>query len=294
VPDPSRDALSGNPGSPLRLVRQGPSGFPAAVRWLDSIERRLGWLSFPGLFKYLTFLGVIAFACQWVRPDIGFLLDFDHEGVFKRGEVWRIFTFIMAPMGNGGFSAVGVLFLFFAVMISFLISDSLESAWGPTRTTLYILVAWVGMAVSHLVFAPSWLGSGTMLYSSLFFAFATLFPRVEFSLFFLIPVQVRFLAMISGVLLAMNAIRSPSSLYIIVPALLPYCLWVLPDVIHGRKSLVAAAQRRRKFNVSKLPESVPFHKCEVCQRTERDPADLEFFVMPDGKEYCSEHLPPHS
>lgn len=263
------------------------------MRWLESIERRLEWLSFPGLFKYLTFLGVIAFACQWVRPDIGLLLDYDHEAVFQRGEVWRIFTFLFAPMGSGGFSVFAVLFLYFAVMISFLISDSLESVWGPTRTTLYILVAWIGMAVSQMILGHGH-SSGSMLYSSLFFAFATLFPKVEFSLFFLIPIQVRFLAMINAVMLAVAAFGAPSFLLVVIPAMLPYCLWVLPDVIHGRKSLVAAASRRRKFNVSKLPESVPFHKCEVCQRTERDPADLEFFVTPDGKEYCSEHLPPQS
>ena len=99
---------------------------------------------------------------------------------------------------------------------------------------------------------------------------------------------------ITAVIMLINAVTHPFTLFLVLPAMLPYFLWVLPDVIHGRKSLVKAASRRRKFNVSKLPESVPFHKCEVCQRTERDPADLEFFVTPDGKEYCSEHLPPQS
>ena len=262
------------------------------MRWLDSIERRLEWLSFPGLFKYLTFLGVIAYACQWARPDIGQVLDFDHEGIFQRGEVWRIFTFIFTPMGSGGFTPIGVIMLFFAVMVSFLISDSLEAAWGPTRTTLYVLLSWFATAASQMLFDPQWAGAGMMLYSSLFFAFATLFPKVEFALFFIIPVQVRFLAMIGAFFLAMAALSSLSSLQVILPAMLPYFLWVLPDIIRGRKSLVASAQRRRTFSVSKLPEAVPFHVCEVCRRTERDSADLEFFVMPDGKEYCSEHLPP--
>jgi len=278
----------------LRLVRLVQPGFPAAVRWLDKIEQRMEWLSFPGLFKYLTFLGVIAFACQWARPDIGALLDFDYAGIFQRGEVWRIFTFIFTPMGSSGFSVWSALFLFFAVMISFLISDSLESAWGPTRTTLYILVAWIGMAVAQMIFDPGWKGSGAMLYSTMFFAFATLFPKVEFALFMIIPVQVRFLAILSGVLLALTAFSYPPSLIVILPALLPYFLWVLPDVIHGRKSLVAASSRRRKFVAAQTPESMPFHKCEVCHRTERDSRDLDFFVTADGKEYCSEHLPPQS
>jgi hypothetical protein len=276
----------------LGLVSRGGHGFPHAVRWLDALERRMEWLSFPGLFKYLTFLGVIAYACQWARPDIGQILEFDRQRIFEDKEIWRIFTFIFAPMGMQSFSAVGALFLFFAVMISFMISDSLEQAWGPTRTTLYILVAAVGMAICQLVVAPEAKGGGNFLYSSLFFAFATLFPKVEFVLFFLIPVQVRFLAMITGVLLAIGCFMWPPLLWLVIPAMLPYGLWVLPDLVRGRKTLTQAASRRRKFTVAKGPGNEPFHVCEVCRRTEHDPADLEFFVMPDGKEYCSEHLPP--
>ncbi|MCW1884313.1 hypothetical protein OKA04_06190 [Luteolibacter flavescens] len=261
------------------------------MRWLDKIERRFDWLHFPGLFKYLTFLGVIAYACQWTRPDFAAMLDFDRAKILS-GEVWRVFTFLFAPMGMQRFTPIGVLFLFFAVRISFLISDSLEEAWGSTRLTLYILTAWVGLAVSQFIFDPGLLASGSMLYISLFLAFATLFPRVEFALFFLIPVQVRILGWITGILMLLNVFRDPSNLAITVPTLLPYLLWVLPDVIHGRKSLVKAAERRRKFQVASRVDSQAFHRCETCGRTERDSGDLEFYTLPDGKEYCSEHLPP--
>ncbi len=261
------------------------------MRWLERLERRLDWVHFQGLFKYLTFLGVIAYACQWARPNIGLMLDFDREKVLS-GEVWRVFTFMFAPMGMAKFTPVGALFLYFAVRISFLISDSIEDAWGATRTTLYILVAWAGLIASHFLFAPASLASGGMLYTSLFLTFATLFPKVEFMMFFLFPVQVRILGWITGVLLLLNGLFNPQSLLLTVPALLPYLLWVLPDVVHGRKSLVKAAQRRRQFNVAKIPETAAFHRCEVCQRTERDSEDLEFFTLPDGKEYCSEHVPP--
>lgn len=289
--------MESRPATPhpaLCLVSRGPPGFSPGVRWLDSIERRMEWISFPGLFKYLTFLGVIAFACQWARPDIADLLEYDGEAVFQRKEIWRIFTFVFAPLGMQSFTAVGAFFLFFAVQLSFLISDSLEGAWGATRTTLYILVGWFFMACLNILVGFGVAGAGISLYTSVFFAFATLFPKYELLLFFLIPVQVRILAGITAVILVLKVLMNTYFLMLIIPGLIPYLLWVLPDVIHGRKSLVAAAHRRRKFNVSKLPEAVPFHKCEVCQRTERDPADLEFFVMPDGKEYCSEHLPPQS
>ena len=261
------------------------------MRWLERIERKLDWLHFQGLFKYLTFLGVIAYACQWANKDIALLLDFDRQKILS-GEPWRIVTFLFTPMGMREFGPVGVLFLYIAVSISFLISDSLESAWGATRTTLYILVAFIGLVVSNFLFPSAPPASGAMLYTSLFFAFATLFPKVEFLIFFLFPVQVRVLAGIAGVLLLLDSIFNPGNLALAIPSMIPYALWVLPDVIHGRKNLVQAAQRRRKFNVASKPEGTAFHHCEVCSRTERDPEDLEFFVMPDGKEYCKEHLPP--
>ena len=251
------------------------------------------WLHFPGLFKYLTFLGVIAYACQWARPGIALLLDFDRSKILS-GEVWRVFTFLFAPMGMRSFSALGVFFLFFAVQIAFMISDSLEQAWGTTRTTLYILVGWLGLIIAHFAFAPYSLASGLLFAASMFFAFATLFPRVELMLFFIIPVQVRILAWIAAVILGLMVLTNPSSLVLVFPAMLPYLLWVLPDVIHSRKSLVKAAHRRRKFEVASRPESQAFHRCETCGRTERDPGDLEFYTLPDGKEYCQEHLPPQT
>ncbi|TAE75793.1 MAG: hypothetical protein EAZ65_09375 [Verrucomicrobia bacterium] len=261
--------------------------------WLYRLEQRLGWLQFQGLFKYLTFLGVIAYACQWIRPDIGLILDFDRDAILS-GEVWRLFTFLFAPMGMRSFSPFGVLFLFCAVQISFLISDSLEAAWGVARSTLYILAASLALAASQFIFDVGMSAAGGMLYTSLFLAFATLFPKVEFSFFFLFPVQVRIFGWITGVILLLQGLTRPESLMLTVPALIPYALWVLPEVIHGRRALVRAAGRRRAFQVASAPESQAFHSCEACGRTERDSADLEFFTLPDGREYCGEHLPPQA
>jgi hypothetical protein len=263
------------------------------VRWLDKIEPYFDWLHFQGLFKYLTFLGVIAFACQWASPDIGALLAFDRDKILA-GEVWRVASFIFTPMGVPGFWSVGVVILFFATRIAFLVSDALESEWGSTRTTLYILVGWLGLVVSHFIFDMRSDMSGVSLYTSLFLAFATLFPRVEFSLMFLIPLQVRIFGWVTGVIMLWNAIFHPYTLLTTVPVMIPYLLWVLPGVIHGRKSLVKASQRRRKFQIASRPESQAFHRCESCGRTERDSEDLEFYTLPDGKEYCQEHLPPQT
>lgn len=271
----------------------GP-GFAPAVRWLEKIERRFDWLQFPGLIKALTFLGAIVFACQWIRPSIAQDLDFDRAKILE-GEVWRVFSFVFAPLGPGTSNLFfGLLWLYFAIRIAFLISDALEDAWGTTRTTLYIVVGWIGLVAAHFLFDPNSHASGGLIYTSVFLAFATLYPKIEFSLMLLFPVQVRWLGWLAGALLLLSALSSFSTFVLAVPAMIPYALWVLPDVIHNRKNVVDAASRRRKFQVASGPEAVAFHKCETCGRTERDPEDLEFFVMPDGKEYCKEHLPVES
>ncbi|WP_035606756.1 hypothetical protein [Haloferula sp. BvORR071] len=264
------------------------------MRWLEKLERKLDWLHFRGLFKWLAFLGAITFAASYARPLILLDLVFFKEAILS-GQVWRLFSFVLIPFGSQPFTPMGVVFMFFGVSIAVLINDSLEGAWGSTRMTLYLLATWFCLAAAQFFFdLPPGVGAinaGMMFYTSVFLAFATLFPKVEFRLFFLLPVEVRILGWLAGILLLANGILHPETLLITVPALIPYGLWVLPGVIQSRKTLVNAVARRRKFTISKGPESEPFHVCEVCRRNERDPADLEFFVMPDGKEYCSEHLP---
>jgi hypothetical protein len=257
---------------------------------LQKIEDRFHWLAFPGLFKYLTFMGVIVYVLQWARPDIAEILDFSRSRILA-GEVWRVITFIFTPLDLGGIGPMSMLFLFFAVMISFMISDSLEHVWGTTRLSLYIVTLWLCLVISLSFFGLEGAKSGTMLYTSLFLAFAANFPRVEFRLFFFIPVQVRFLAWLTMALLVFEAIFQPSSLAVTIPALIPYAIWVLPGVIRGKARLVEAGRLRTRFEQASYAPAA-FHRCEVCGATEQSHPQKEFRMATDGKEYCSEHLPP--
>lgn len=260
------------------------------MRWLTSLEDRLHWIAFPGLFKYLTFLGVIIFAWQWVDPGVAERIAFD-RGKILSGEVWRILSFAFAPTGINAFSPIGVFFLFIAVWIAFLISDSVESVWGPTRTTLYILATWLGLVVFQFIFDVGQLPSGGMIYTAMFFVFATYFPNYEFLLMFILPVKVRYFAWFSLAMLVFSVIGNPLMLVVVIPTLIPYALWVMPAVIKGQATMASAAKRRRKFNLASQPTTEAFHECATCHRTEKDDDDLEFRVMPDGTEYCIDHLP---
>jgi len=259
------------------------------MRWLDRLEDRLHWLAFPGFFKYLALTGVVVTVAYWLNPGIEGALRFDRDLILK-GEVWRLFGFALAPTGLFGFGGLGVLFLYFATMIAFLVSDSLEDAWGATRTTLYLGTTILGLVVGQFILGVSLPSTGFYLYNAMFLAFATHFPTYEFRLFLVLPVQVRWLAWLSLALMVYSVISEPLLIWLVFPTLLPYAIWVLPDFIKNRKGLVEAAARRRKFEATATPEDA-FHRCTVCKRTEKDDDDLEFRTYADGTEYCVEHLP---
>lgn len=259
------------------------------MRWIDQLERRAPWLAFPGLFRFYTLLGVLAFALSWMRPDLAQLLDFDRSKILS-GQVWRAFTFLFAPNAFPNFSLLAVFFLYCAVMVGFLINDSLETEWGVFRTSIFHYAGFLFLlAGNFLLPAPAW--NGGLFYTSAFFAFATLFPRHEFLLFFILPVQVRFLAWFAAAGLAITAFGQPILLPFLLFAFLNYLLWIGPGFLKNRKALGTAAVRRRRFEKSRAPAEPSFHRCHQCQRTEHDDPSLEFRVGPDGEEYCADHLP---
>lgn len=260
------------------------------MRLLERIENRLHWLAIPGLFKYLAMLGVLVSAVSWINPSVAEAIVFDRDRILA-GEYWRIFSFGLAPMGLFGFSAFGVLFLVFATFIAFLVSDSLEQVWGETRTTLYLLATWIGLMVGPMILDPRSSFAGTYLYLAMFFAFATYFPKYEFRLLAILPVQVRVLAWISFGFMILSLIGNWRLVSVVVPTLLPYALWILPSFLRARRTLAEAGARRRKFQRESLPDDDAFHRCESCGRTEISHPELDFRTLVDGTEYCVDHLP---
>jgi membrane associated rhomboid family serine protease len=54
----------------------------------------------------------------------------------------------------------------------------------------------------------------------------------------------------------------------------------------------ANIQRKQQFRSALRKSADSLHHCKICQRTEHDDPDLEFYVhMTDAEEYCKDHLP---
>lgn len=259
------------------------------MEFLDKWERKLGWMAFPGLLRYYALFHVLVFLLQIVNPAIGTVLDFDKAKIMQ-GEVWRVVTFLFADSGFGGMGALGMLFLFFMVMIAFLMSDALEGAWGVFRTTLFFYVGFLGLLLGNFLYSEPMPGSGFFIYTSAFLAFATLFPKHEFLMFLVIPVQVRWLAIIATIPLVLLLFSLPSYLPYVFLSFANYIFWAGIPAARGKVRVVGSASRKRKFEKAKLSGEMAFHRCKKCGRTEVSDPDLEFRISADGDEYCEEHL----
>jgi hypothetical protein len=265
--------------------------------FLNRIERRMGWLAFPGFLRYYAILHALAFGLQILRPGLSGALAFNRDLIMS-GEVWRVVTFLFALSGPPQISPIfAAIFGFFFVMIAFMISDALEEAWGTFKTSLFYYVGILCLVGVNFLVGISLPGTTLMVFATAFFAFATLFPKTTFMLFLVIPVQVRFLAFLSGVALLAIAggfsakVGNPIVFALYLVLLLNYFLWAAIPALRGTAQVMASAQRRKGFEKKAMPADQAFHCCTVCSRTEISDPSLEFRVGTDGKEYCTEHLP---
>jgi hypothetical protein len=225
-----------------------------------------------------------------VRPDIGFLLEFD-RGRILSGEVWRVVTFLFASSGFAGMGFIGILFFYFMVMIAFMMNQALEETWGVFKTSMFHYCGILGLIIGNFAFPHAMIGSGFLIYGTSFLAFATLFPRVEFLLFLIIPVQVRFLAMLQAVLMVASVFSKWVLLPFFLLACINYILFAGIPALRGTARVIESAKRRKRFNTVKDAGPEAFHTCVACDRTERSDPGLEFRVGRDGREYCVDHLP---
>lgn len=256
----------------------------------DKWERRFGWLAFPSIIRYYALMHVLVYVLQIVRPDLSEVLDFDRARILS-GEVWRVFTFYFAASQFGEVSPLSLLFLLCMVSFMFMVSDGLEGAWGSFKNSLFCYFGMLMILVANFVLPGEMPYSGLMIYSSAFFAFATLYPKVEIRLFLIIPVQVGFLGAAQGFFMLVACLFGPSLIPFYLLVTLNYILWAGIPALRGTAGVVKAVQRRSKFKSAGYPKNEAFHKCEVCGRTDTTDPALDFRVCEDGREFCQEHLP---
>ena len=263
------------------------------MRWINALERRFGHLAVPGLMRVVVAFNVLVYLLILVKPEFVLTLQLRPELVYK-GQVWRLFSYIFIPSEQAGGSPMSVLLLFLYLNMLWLMGEGLEQAWGSFRLNLFYLVGLLGTAVAVCLLGAND-ATGIYLNTSLFLAFATLFPNFPLMLFFVIPVRVKWLALATFFFLMLTFIDSTLGMRAaIVASLANYLLFFAPAWLEHWREQGRTAKRQQQFQMAQHEteeEDVALHHCKVCGRTEVSSPELDFRVASDGEEYCTAHLP---
>ncbi|HEY1477152.1 MAG TPA: hypothetical protein VGF37_05645 [Chthoniobacterales bacterium] len=261
------------------------------MTWIRWLEARAGFLGIPRLMQMIALLNGLVYLLHLFQPSYVFALLLIPERILH-GEVWRLVSYIFVPemLLRGGNPALQPLFLFVYLWFLVWMGDALEHAWGAFRVTLYYFLGMVGVTIAAFLFGGGGLFA-FLLNLSLFFAFATLYPDVQIYVLFVLPLKVKWLALVSLAPLFLELLLgSLSAKAAILVSFLNYFVFFGPTIYSKMRTGTATDIRRRKHE-SKAASEDTLHRCIVCKRTERDSPELEFRVSRNGEEYCLDHLP---
>lgn len=276
------------------------------MNWLDKLERKLGRFAIPNLTVYLLAAYVIGFGIVYLMPEMTAYLTLE-PALILRGQVWRIVSWILIP------PTTNLVSLFFLVLLYYSLGTALERTWGSFRYNVYIFsgLLFTVLAVFGLYaffyfrygveMALSTVGmiSTNYITMSIFLAFAAIYPDMEVMLYFILPIKMKWMALVYVVMAAYYFVRGGLGTRVAVGAsLLNFVIFFLSS--RKRRFSPGAQARKAKFKRQSAPHmkysNGAKHRCAVCGRTELDDPCLEFRFCSKcngNYEYCQDHLFTH-
>ncbi|MEX2317364.1 MAG: hypothetical protein WD669_09450, partial [Pirellulales bacterium] len=253
----------------------------------------------PGLIMYLIavqvalfVLNIFGFDQQFANGDIHQLVALIPDRV-KAGEVWRLVSFVFEPPGPNP------LWAFFYWYLLYFFANTLEHHWGPFRLNLYLLVGWA-ITVLVAILAPGWGDvplTNEYLYTSVFLAFALLYPDYELYIFFVLPVKVKWLAWLTWFVFAWS-IRTGGwpAFWAVTATVANFLLFMGNDVWIRARHWWRGQRFHHRVRASQAAQATFFHECRVCGLTSHmaPRAQFRYCSKCDGQCcYCPEHLETH-
>ncbi len=162
---------------------------------LARLERRFGRYSIHNLIGVIVGGMAIVWVLSLLKPEFQSRLTLDIAAV-RHGQVWRLVTFLFIPPPSSP------MWVLINLYFTWWIGNSLEQRWGPFKFNAYYLLGALGTVVAAVIAGPA---TNFWLDTSLFLAFATVFPDVSILLFFVIPIRVKWLGIIAAVFMAYAA-----------------------------------------------------------------------------------------
>lgn len=265
---------------------------------IDEFCRSHPNFGFPHLIKYITIANAVFWLLMMVNTRILYYMTFNPYAILH-GQVWRLVSFIFIPPSTSFLALISIYFYYF-------IGTALEQQWGTARFNIYyfsgILLTILYGFLMYFVFGKNVNLTASYVYLSMFFSFAALFPNMQVLLFFVIPIKMKWLAIVDAVFFLISVFTTPFPENLLpVVAVLNFVIFCLDDLlslvnlrIPSRRTInfqreVKKARREQSANLY-------HHKCAVCGRTDADFPNLQFRYCSKCVGYhcfCEEHINSH-
>lgn len=228
-----------------------------------------------------------------------------------QGQVWRLVTWVVVPNASSPFMLLLTCYFYYWI------AAMLEREWGTARFTLFylsgtvlsvvigMLVGLVGVAQINPFYLITSMDLSYYLNMSIFLVLAVLYGEMQVLLFFVVPVKMKWMALIDVVLVVVDMARFVQAglwMLALVPLasflnffIFTWPFWQAklgivrhktdPKVIHFKQAQ-KQAQETKGYH----------HKCAVCGITDADDPDMEFRYCSkcDGYYcYCANHINNH-
>ena len=269
------------------------------------------------LMRYMVIANVVIWVLQLLKPGIIDYMVFD-PGLILHGQVWRLVSFMFIPISTSFLALIAFYFYY-------MIGNVLEAKWGSGRFTVYffsgiVLTILYGFIVYFvtggkyvLVNPHAYQIDAQFIYLSMFFSFAALFPDMQVLLFFIIPIKIKWLALVNAFFFVISFLttRFPFN-FLPVVAVLNFLIFCWDDVKHNALLFIErikSIRRRRSYKVNTVSfkqeserirreqqSNLYTHKCAVCGRTDADHPELEFRFCSKCAGYhcfCQDHINNH-
>jgi hypothetical protein len=271
---------------------------------LDRLERRFGWLAVPNVTVLLIAGQILLYVLTRLPQGVSLeRIALEPDRVLN-GEVWRLITFLFTP------PATDSIFVIFYFMLIYTFGSALEMHWGAFKYNLFLLTGYIAnvaaafVALAIVRSAGPQAGNGDaglgavfgngFLYGSLFLAFARLYPDFIITIFFVLPIRIKWLALLAW-LGYFGSFASGD--WMTRMAVLASVLNYLAFFGAGHWWQAKHIQRRQEFYIkAKKATAAPRHTCAVCGVSSDDsPRRLFRYCSKCAGQrcYCPDHIQDH-
>ena len=273
------------------------------MNWLNKLERKFGRYAIHNLTLYPIGGYIIGFGVYMFVPNLLNLLTLEPAYILH-GQIWRIISWVLIPPSGNIFTTVIMMLFYYSL------GTALERTWGAFRYNVYIfsgiLFTVIGAFLLYLIVGVDAVGYGVFFSTyyinmSIFLAFAVSYPDMEVLLYFILPIKMKWMALVYAALTIYDLVRGNLFTRIaIIASLLNFIVFFLSS--RNVKPYMPKEQRRkRKFKQEQERPHMTYaggarHRCAVCGRTELDDPNLEFRFCSKcngNYEYCQDHLFTH-